>query len=137
MTYSIVYISSAADSLTKNDIQDVFNFTLDWNLDNNISGFLVYKNQSFIQLLEGDEQVLKELFERIKNDERHCNIIPIIQQNLPYKSFEGYQTSFLVSNTDKLQRELIDYLDYIKLLENKEINKMISTVEKILKAMYS
>ena len=135
MIYSIVYVSSAAPSLTKNDIQDVFNFTIDWNLDNNISGFLVHKDSNFIQLLEGEEKIVKNLFERIKEDNRHKDIIPIIQEKFPHRSFDGYKSDFIIYDTNILLKELLSYLDYLKLLDDEKITKTVTTVEEILKVL--
>ena len=134
MIYSLAYVSYAADNLTQEQINQVFNFTVNWNIDHKISGFLVHNNRNFVQLLEGDKNEIKDLFSRIAIDKRHKDIFLILEQEMPQRAFDGYKSGFLISDS-RLHTELKDYLDYLKLLEDPQIDKTISAIEEILKGM--
>ena len=134
MIYSIAYVSSASNYLCQADLTKVFDYTVDWNISHNISGFLVHHNGNFIQLLEGEKEELTDLFSRIRVDSRHHDLIILLKQDLAQKSFDDYQCGFLISDS-KLHTELKEYFKYLKLLEDPQINKTIGTIEQILNVM--
>ncbi len=135
MIYSLVYVSSTSEVLKEAGIKKVFDYSTRWNIDHGISGFLVYKGGNFIQLLEGDEKMIKPLFKRILKDERHLNVTIILREQIPQRSFDGYECGFFTSQNDELTRGLLNYFDYLKLLENPKVDKLISLAEQILKTM--
>ncbi len=135
MGYSLVYVSDTSKDLKKADIQKVFDFTTDWNINHDISGFLVYKGGNFIQLLEGNEKTIKSLFKRISKDNRHVNVTIILEENISQHSFDGYESGFFTSQNNELTRGLLNYIDYLKLLENPKVDKLTTLAEQILKAM--
>ncbi|MEH6408540.1 MAG: BLUF domain-containing protein [Leeuwenhoekiella sp.] len=134
MIYSLAYVSYSAESLNQSNLTEIFEYTEDWNINHNISGFLVHNNRNFVQLLEGDEQEIKDLFSRISIDKRHRDIFVILEQELPQRAFDGYKSGFLISDS-RLHTELKEYLDYLKLLEDNKIDKTIGVIEEILKGM--
>lgn len=116
MRYAISYVSTVNPALSDTEIQQALDFSKDWNNDNNITGILLYSQGNFFQVLEGDEGLLKDLFSRIKADERHYNIIPIFQKQVPNTKFDEYQVDF-VSLDDRYKDEHFDtYLSQISLL---------------------
>lgn len=135
MDYSLVYVSDTSKDLKTADIQQVFDHTSDWNINHDISGFLVYKGGNFIQLLEGNEKLIKSLFKRISKDKRHVNVTIILEEKISQHSFDGYKSGFFTSQSDELTHGLLGYIDYLKLLENPKVDKVINLVEQILKAM--
>lgn len=78
--YELLYCSSASQDLTPDDITSILNFSRKWNTDNGITGCLLYFDKQFIQILEGDEVIVKQLFNSIKKDERHHSIT-ILEEN--------------------------------------------------------
>lgn len=116
MRYAISYVSTVNPSLTEDEIQKTLDFSKNWNNNNDITGILLYSQGNFFQVLEGDEVKLKDLFNRIKADERHHNLITIFQKEIPNISFDGYQVDF-ISLDDRYNAAHIDsYLSQISLL---------------------
>jgi len=116
MRYAISYVSTVNPALTETQIQEALDFSKNWNNDNNITGVLLYSQGNFFQVLEGGEQVVKDLFERIKADERHHNIITIFQKQIPNIQFNGYEADF-ISLDDRFQPKNIDnYINQVSLL---------------------
>lgn len=56
MVYSLIYVSNTSKVLKKEGIEQVFDYTTAFNINHDISGFLVYKDGNFIQLREGNEK---------------------------------------------------------------------------------
>ena len=95
MRYAISYVSTVNPKLSETDIQEALDFSKRWNNDHDITGILLYSQGNFFQVLEGEEQLLKDLFDRIKADERHHNIITIFQKQIPHIKFDGYKVDFI------------------------------------------
>ena len=76
--YQLMYQSEAIDTLTKKDIKDIVDVSKKNNSDKGITGFLVFNNRQFMQLLEGDEEAVKHLYhEKIVKDKRHQKSVVI------------------------------------------------------------
>lgn len=109
-------MSTVNPALSESEIQEALDFSKNWNNDNNITGILLYSQGNFFQVLEGEEELLKELFARIKADQRHHNIITIFQKSIPSVTFDGYQTDF-ISLDDRYNETKFDiYLTQVSLL---------------------
>lgn len=116
MCYAISYVSTANPALSETEIQEALDFSKDWNNNHNITRILLYSHGNFFQVLEGDKQLLKDLFERIKADERHHNVITIFQKSIPNTRFDAYQADF-ISLDDRYNDENFEtYLAQISLL---------------------
>ena len=71
------------------------------NLENEITGVLIYVQGSFIQLLEGEEPALSETFSRIRADTRHTGLMNLSDRIVEERSFPDLQMGFrLVSEKD-------------------------------------
>jgi len=135
MVYSLIYVSNTSKVLKKEGIEQVFDYTTAFNINHDISGFLVYKDGNFIQLREGNEKTIKSLYKRIFKDKRHVNVITILEEEISQRYFDGYESGFFTSQNNKLTGGLLNYLDYLKLLENHKVDKQVAMVEQILKTM--
>ena len=73
--FKTVYTSKSNESITPKFLQEILNLSRKNNARDGIRGFLVCRENFFLQLLEGQEQKVKECMDRIKKDSRHKNII--------------------------------------------------------------
>lgn len=69
--YSIVYVSSAREPFTRTQLRQFLQKTRKDNERRGVTGILLHRKGSFMQLLEGTESVVETLFERITRDPRH------------------------------------------------------------------
>ena len=70
--YRIVYQSVGSETLTQEDVDSIVSWSKKNNTAKGISGFLIYEKGQFMQLLEGDEKLVKELYyNKIAKDTRH------------------------------------------------------------------
>lgn len=83
----IIYVSQRNASTTEKDIDDIVNTSKDFNHSEGITGVLVSLPNYFYQVLEGPATVLDELIERIRNDQRHCNMKVFINTSIPAQQF--------------------------------------------------
>ena len=78
----IIYASRTCRSLDQGEIIDILRKSQAKNQKNKISGLLLYCNGQFLQLIEGPEKAVNELFDTISNDSRHNGIEIIHKTNV-------------------------------------------------------
>ena len=114
MRYAISYVSSVNDQLSEKEIQEVLDFSKNWNNEHNITGILLFSEGNFFQVLEGEKALLKELFPRIVADERHHNIITIFEKEVSQTKFKRYKADF-ISLDSRFQSKNIEIFTFRKL----------------------
>ena len=113
MRYAISYVSTVSSSLYDEEIQEALHFSKNWNNDNSITGILLYSQGNFFQVLEGDQEKLKKLFQRIKDDERHYDIITIFEKEVEAQKFDEYNAGFISLDSRYDSRDFERYLTQI------------------------
>ena len=71
----LTYISKFARSLTKREVESIGNISQTNNSREGITGVLLSCNEIFFQILEGDDDRIDQLYEKILQDERHNQIL--------------------------------------------------------------
>jgi len=92
--YELVYCSSAKPDLGSEDIAAILKTARDFNSKNNITGCLLYYKHEFIQILEGEREIIKDLFSRIDMDARHNNITVLAQGSKEKRVFDDWSMAF-------------------------------------------
>lgn len=109
--HSLLYISSSTSLLSNEDILNILNTSQTNNLRLNITGLLLYHQGSFLQVIEGEKDVVHDLFsKKISLDKRHNGIILLLDGEIKERSFSDWSMGFKqISNHD--WSELKGYLD--------------------------
>ena len=102
--YTIVYVSIASEEMSDNDLLAILDKAREHNKSKNITGMLLFRDGFFIQAMEGDEDTLDELFERIKQDERHYNVLQIYKKPIEQRLFPDWAMGFESPNFDRLKQ---------------------------------
>lgn len=132
---TICYVSSAKQNLSIIDQQFIFDQTLKKNTSLDISGVLVFNEGNFMQIIEGENDKISILYDKIKEDSRHHNIIEIINNPVKEKLFEGFETGYAVINNLK---GLYSLQVYLNLLNQSNIRKShLKLVSNIIKKFLS
>ncbi len=79
--YHLIYLSQPTDDLNKDNLVEMLINAQKYNIDNQISGILIIKDKSIFQLLEGNQEKVTDLYNKIKKDSRH---------KTPLVIFEGF-----------------------------------------------
>lgn len=61
-----------------------------YNKPHDITGLLLFIEGAFIQLLEGEESVIKDLYRKISQDERHEQAKSLMQGPIKKRDFESW-----------------------------------------------
>ena len=127
MEYAICYISNSRD-LNYQQTEELLKFCQDQNKLFGIKGVLLYSEGSFFQILEGEKQIVLGLFEKIKKDPRHHELIQIIGREIDRGSFDGYKVDIISENLKydpEVPREYIEALKGIPLDVRKPMERML------------
>lgn len=111
--YQIVYISSAIKSLTAEEMEQLADTSCENNVQYAISGLLLYVGGNFLQVIEGPREEVERLFENIKDDPRHGNIIKLIATEAESRMFPDWSMAF--KTMEKV--DLHTHCDHHSLLE--------------------
>ncbi|WP_055446805.1 BLUF domain-containing protein [Lacinutrix mariniflava] len=103
MLKSICYKSQVKPTLSILEFESLFNQTQTSNDKSNITGVLVKSKDIFFQIIEGDVATIDSLFEKIKKDNRHSDIIELLNKPISQLSFKAFDTGYtLIDDIDEL-----------------------------------
>lgn len=111
--YSIVYVSTAQPDLKEVAIKRMLEEFRRFNDLRNIRGILLYSSGNFFQVLEAEfqhRQVIQDLFENIKKDGRHYDVIKIMEKRTSAPFFSDYDTDFKAIYESANIKELYNFL---------------------------
>ena len=108
---SLVYVSVQSRPLSEDDLKDILASARDHNPDHDITGMLLYREGFFIQALEGEEEAVMELYNKIQQDDRHRNILTVHKAEVDERSFGSWAMGFNKFGHEELV-ELEGYEDY-------------------------
>lgn len=92
--FQLVYVSETEDRMPADDLVALLAQSREKNARLGVTGILLYKDRRFMQVLEGDEQTVRDLYETIKRDERHTNVRTVIEGNIDDREFGEWAMGF-------------------------------------------
>ena len=92
--FYLIYVSHATEGLKSSDLQDILDKSRQANSYIGITGLLLYKNNRFMQLIEGQEDVVRALYQKISQDPRHRDLIVLQEDTEPERQFLGWSMAF-------------------------------------------
>ncbi|MCK8522202.1 BLUF domain-containing protein [Aquimarina sp. D1M17] len=114
MRYVISYVSTINPQVSDMNVTELMDHVKHRNTDLEITGILIYSEGNFFQVLEGEKDIIHSIFNKIKNDTRHYNIIKILDKEIEDHSFSKYHSSFTVISNHYSHRELQLFLEQQK-----------------------
>ncbi len=99
-------IYKSTPTLTEKDLPEIAEQSKHNNIDKWLTGLLVYGNNEFIQVLEGAENDIKTLYQKLLSDKRHTNLKVVKKGILERRYFPTWSMGF--HSVNKEEMELID-----------------------------
>ncbi|MGY2131398.1 BLUF domain-containing protein [Hymenobacter sp. HD11105] len=90
----IVYMSRAVRPLSDQDLQELLVQCRRDNASHNVTGVLFYSHGNIAQLIEGDPEITRPLFEKISRDGRHSNVVKLTDKPITERSFSDWSMAF-------------------------------------------
>ena len=89
-TYQLIYVSGATTPLSRREVRSLARVAAERNESLGITGLLLYKDQRFLQILEGDIATVGGLFEVIRNDPRHNGVFVLSRRYIMFRQFPDW-----------------------------------------------
>lgn len=108
----LIYMSSTNYPFSERELVQLLEEARERNEQQNITGLLLYKRGRFMQILEGEEEQVVRLYETIKKDTRHYQIITLAKTAIDERMFGDWKMGFV--NLQSLKSENIPgYADFL------------------------
>ncbi|MEI7531555.1 MAG: BLUF domain-containing protein [Betaproteobacteria bacterium] len=101
MIFQLTYVSKTLRSWSKAEIYDLAFRSSGANMKLGVSGILVYKDNSFMQVLEGKKNSVTALFKKIETDLRHQEVTLLNEVELEKADYRDWSMTFLNPDTKK------------------------------------
>jgi len=109
--YYLIYLSTTKKPMNYDELSALLQQCRENNLKLGVTGMLLYQNETFMQMLEGEKQVVLDLYDEIKKDERHTGFHTVLEGDIGERNFEDWSMGFF--NMDKAG-EFPKYSEFIK-----------------------
>jgi hypothetical protein len=103
MEHCIVYFSSSVDSLDENDLAAILEQSRQNNSKLGITGVMLYVRGSIVQVLEGAKLAVDTLFERIQHDNRHKDVMAVLNRPIAQRQFGNWSMGYETLTTRQLE----------------------------------
>lgn len=107
--HRIIYLSWATAPLAQCQLEVLLQVARRRNTQLNVTGIMLYGNERFMQVLEGEEAAVRELYEQIKRDARHHHVIAYADQPVAERAFAEWAMAFQATTPQQFD-ELSGYL---------------------------
>ncbi len=98
----LIYTSEAKNNFSPSELQNLL-LTVRRNNDRDaITGMLLYEDGTFLQVLEGENEVIESTYQRIAADKRHHKIMLIARFEIDHRSFHDWEMGFFDASGGKL-----------------------------------
>jgi hypothetical protein len=109
---TLLYLSSAGKKFSDSELIDLLSKARKNNSRLNVTGMLLYHDGNFLQVLEGEEDDVRPLFETISQDPRHQSVIKLIERPITERMFGEWSMAFRTLD-DLPTGELAGYSDFL------------------------
>ena len=90
----LIYISSATSWPSENDLKELLEQSRARNLRQNITGMLLYDNAMYMQVLEGSEKDVHDIYDSILKDTRNNGNVTLIEEEISQRDFPNWSMGF-------------------------------------------
>lgn len=109
---SLAYVSLAVKSMPDDDLKTLLKYARQKNERLGITGMLLYRDGFFMQALEGEEGTVDTLFERIRRDTRHRDVLRVYKEPIKVRAFPNWTMGFNKVEDEAL-KGLEGYTDFL------------------------
>ena len=127
----VIYVSEISDT-SSDSLTNIYDISQKNNSKSGISGCLLIGSNSYLQLLEGPDSAVENLYSKIQMDSRHKKVKKLFEQNIEEKLFSSWSMKFAPFNNVEWDNKEFDLGKFqnisaataVKVFQN--IKKMIS-----------
>jgi hypothetical protein len=114
----IVYSSETTAPMSPDEVRALLDHARRKNAENGVTGLLCYDNHQFLQIIEGETDVILDLFHAIQSDPRHTNMRILHEGDIEKRAFDDWKMAYepvpsgmLPSLSHAIHRQSLDLSD--------------------------
>ena len=133
--YQLNYRSTSRPGLGLDDLDAILETANMVNQARDITGCLIYHDNSFVQILEGSKQDVLHVYAKIKADERHHSVNLLWENEVNTRYFEEWNMAYY-RPVDNNVKQFVNNLLLLSHLSDRKSGSLLSfwaTVQKILR----
>ena len=100
--YTLTYESVAAKEFSNSEMDELLEKARSNNRKHEITGCLIYYMGGFIQVLEGEKDVIEKLYSKIKVDKRHRKVHMFSDDDIEIRTFPNWGMAYYPIDKDTL-----------------------------------
>jgi AcrR family transcriptional regulator len=127
----IVYCSHTDDLWSDTDLTHLVEHARSKNTRHGITGLITYRHRQFVQVLEGPEPAVEELFSAIERDVRHCDLRLLLRRNVTSRAFADWGMALVDEQDAAASSYTLDSLDglhAVATLARHELDEVVPSI---------
>jgi len=104
LMYYIIYSSFATNPFAEGELQALLTKSHRNNQQSGVTGFLYYYSNSFLQLIEGDEEAVKALYQRVATDSRHKDLLILKEDHIDVRFYPDWTMGYRFMSPDEVKQ---------------------------------
>lgn len=109
----LAYVSNATKPMDEAALLALLEESRQNNARDNITGFLMHCDGNFFQVIEGSEQAIEDLFQRLMRDIRHHRVTCILRRDISERMFAEWSMAFRSPEAHVLEK-VPGYSDFVR-----------------------
>ncbi len=131
--FHLVYRSHAVPDLSNQSVQEILATAREHNAKHAITGLLIYRQNSFLQLLEGSESDVNTLMQNIFKDPRHQSVSVLVTTKSELRLFEKWSMAFVDAQKDSHETQsLFELFDTVIQNNTKDKNVILPLLNRFM-----
>jgi len=102
---SLIYVSTSVKLLNDEELLDILKASRENNSSKDVTGLLLYKGGNFMQVLEGPDEAVEALYEKIKADPRHKDVSVLSREQISARQFPAWEMAFQNLDNPEVRNE--------------------------------
>ena len=98
MPYQLIYTCALSETVSCDQLADIAKQSSQRNTERGLTGILICKDGSAMQVLEGDKSVVEQLYNKIENDARVKSLLVLIRRNIETREFPDWSMGYRNAN---------------------------------------
>jgi hypothetical protein len=95
MLFQVMYSSQATAPMTVEGLEQILTDARVGNQARDVTGALIYVDGVFIQIIEGEKDVVRDLMASIASDSRHHSVKVFYEAEVDARAFESWRMAYL------------------------------------------
>jgi len=102
MPFQLIYSSAATERMPKSKLYKILLGARSRNESLDVTGLLLFVNGVFLQILEGERDVVSALMKKISSDPRHSSVKVIQETDVEKRTFPSWRMAYVTPSTKEL-----------------------------------